>query len=381
MRKIWSVCAVAALAGAVASGAAATSSGTRHVSTAGNDVGNNCLSSPCRTIQHAVDVAGAGDTIAVAPGTYVESVTIAVRLNLVGSKGATIDATGQHNGIVISGAGAAGTRVKGFTVENAGLEGIFVVDTSHISITNNVVRDNDAFGPFHELCVANPDDCGEAVHLQTVTDSAVVDNVVQNNVGGILLTDEDGPTARNLISDNKVLDNTLDCGITLASHWFSLQAAATPDVAGVYLNLVLHNTSNRNGAAGIGIFAGPPGAAAWGNVVLGNTAMDNGLPGVAIHSHFALQYVNDNSIIGNTLSGNGPDDDAETPGNTGIAVFADTTHNPIPILPPASPIPRTTIVANRIADEDVGIYAFGATKLLGLPSNKFDSVGTPISIN
>ena len=71
-----------------------------------------------------------------------------------------------------------------------------------------------------------------------------------------------------------------------------------------------------------------------------------------------------------------------TPGDTGIAVFADTTHNPIPALPPAAPIPRATIAANRISNEDVGIYTFGATKLLGLPSNKFDSsVGTPTVIN
>ena len=232
------------------------------------------------------------------------------------------------------------------------------------------------------MCVANPDDCGEAVHLQSVTNSAVVGNVVKNNVGGILLTDEDGPTSGNLISGNEVLDNSLDCGITLASHWLSFTAPAAPGVAGVYLNLVLNNTSNGNGAAGIGIFAGPPGAAAWGNAVIGNTAMNNGLPGVAIHSHFALQKVNDNVIVGNMLSGNGPDDDAETPGDTGIAVFADTTHNPIPFLPPAAPIPRTTIAANRISDEDVGIYTFGATQLFGLATNEFDSsVGTPTVIN
>ena len=44
-----------------------------------------------------------------------------------------------------------------------------MVDHVRITIANNVVSDNDAFGPFHELCVASPDDCGEAVHLQTVT--------------------------------------------------------------------------------------------------------------------------------------------------------------------------------------------------------------------
>jgi hypothetical protein len=48
----------------------------------------------------------------------------------------------------------------------------------------------------------------------------------------------------------------LDCGITLASHWFQLGSPVEAGVGGVYDNVVLHNTSNGNGAAGIGIFAG-----------------------------------------------------------------------------------------------------------------------------
>jgi hypothetical protein len=178
-----------------------------------------------------------------------------------------------------------------------------------------------------------------------------------------------------------VLDNTLDCGITLASHWFNFGAPVTPSVAGVYLNTVLHNTSNGNGAAGIGVFAGPPGAAAWGNLVIGNTATNNGLPGVAIHSHTAFQNASDNVIVGNTLAGNGPDDDAGTVEPAGIVVFSDVVSVEPPFLP-AAPIARTTISANRISNEGYGIYALGASKLLGLPSNKFDSsVEVPISIH
>jgi hypothetical protein len=93
-----------------------------------------------------------------------------------------------------------------------------------------------------------------------------------------LLTDEDGPTSGNIIRGNRVLDNALDCGITLASHWFDLSGGAAPGVSGVYRNLVTGNVANGNGAAGIGVFAGSPGAAGWGNVVVDNTARDNGLP-------------------------------------------------------------------------------------------------------
>jgi parallel beta-helix repeat protein len=334
-----------------------------HVSTTGTDTGD-CTATPCRTINYAVSQASAGDVIAVAAGTYNESVSITKKLSLVGSD-ATIDATGKSsppNGIVISGADAAGTLVTGFTVQHAGLEGIFVDATSRITIENNVVRENDTYGPLNPLCVDQPDDCGEAIHLQSVTNSTVRNNVVRDNVGGILLTDEDGPTYGNMIVENMVLNNTLDCGITLASHHFSLQAPAAPDVAGVYQNTVLRNTSNGNGAAGIGVFAGPPGAAAWGNMVSGNTAMNNGEGGIMIHSHTPFQYVDKNVITNNTLSGNGidgdnPIDDAPT----GISVFSAVI-----------PIPNTVIAANRVTDEYYGIVSFNAVKLDGLPSNKLD---------
>jgi len=334
-----------------------------HVSTTGTDTGD-CTATPCRTINYAISQASAGDVISVAAGTYSESVSITKRLSLVG-EGATIDATGQSsppNAIVISGAAAEGTTVTGFTVQHAGLEGIFVVQTSRVTIENNLVRDNDTYGPFNPLCADQPDDCGEAIHLQTVTNAIVRNNVVRDNVGGILLTDENGPTSGNMIRDNSVLDNTLDCGITLASHWFSLQAPAAPDVAGVYRNTVQHNTSNGNGAAGIGVFAGPPGAAAWGNTVVGNTANNNGAGGIMIHSHTPFQFVDNNVVTNNTLSGNGidtdnPIDDAPT----GISIFSAVI-----------PIPSTVVAANRVTGEHYGIVSYNAVKLSGLPSNKLD---------
>jgi hypothetical protein len=349
--------------------AAAASAATRAVSTSGSDSGN-CVGTPCATIGYAVDQAGNGDTISVTAGTYGESVRVEKRLALVGHD-ATIDADGFDNGLVISGASAAGTTVDGFTIENAGLEGIFAVQTAHLDISHNTLRHNDAYGPFHPLCANQPDDCGEALHLQSVTGSTVAENLVRDNVGGILLTDENGPTSGNTIDENQVLDNKLDCGITLASHWFQLATPVPAGVGGIYDNRVMHNTSNGNGAAGIGIFAGPPGAAAYDNVINANTAMDNGLPGVAIHSHTPFQNVDHNVVVNNRLAGNGPDDDV--PGDdqpTGISVFS-----------AVDPIPHTTVAGNRISDEHFGIVAVNARKLSGLPSNKMDdSVAVPFQI-
>jgi parallel beta-helix repeat protein len=350
----------------------AASESTRWVSPTGTDAGN-CTVAPCLTINYAIGQANAGDTVSVGAGTYNESVSVTKRLQLVGD-GATIDAAGQSappNGVVIWGAAAAGTVMRGFTVENAGLEGIFVRQTTGITIADNTLVHNDAYGPFNALCVDQPDDCGEALHLQSVTNSTVTGNLVQDNVGGILLTDEDGPTSGNVIRGNQVLDNTLDCGITLASHWFDFSGPAAPGVSGVYKNLVVDNLSNGNGAAGVGVFAGPPGAAAWGNVVVGNTAQGNGGAGVMIHSHTPSQNVTGNVIVNNTLSGNGADfDNPAADGPTGISIFSAVV-----------PIQYTVVAANRISDEQYGVNTLNALKLSGLPSNKFDSVDVPIAIH
>jgi hypothetical protein len=176
----------------------------------------------------------------------------------------------------------------------------------------------------------------------------VANNEVFKNAGGILLSDDTGPTAHILVSGNTVTENQYDCGITLASHPPAPQTGATSPF-GVFANTISGNESSRNGlavgeGAGVGIFDSVPGAQNYGNVVIGNKLTNNGLPGVALHSHTPGQNLNNNSIIANEISGNHADtDDAATPGPTGINVFG------------VSPIVGTTISQNVIKDEAVDV--------------------------
>jgi len=147
-----------------------------------------------------------------------------------------------------------------------------------------------------------------------------------------------------------VLNNIYDCGITLASHHFSLTPA--PDY-GVHHNAIVGNKSVGNGTAtgdgaGIGLFAAPPGAQTYSNSVVGNEATGNALPGVAMHSHSPGQNLNNNLIAANRISGNGPDPDPGTTVPTGISVFADEAAG-------ASSITGTTITANIFQNESISI--------------------------
>ncbi len=310
------------------------------------------------SIGAAVSAASAGDTIRVSRGTYAEDVMITkAALSLIGENAmnTVINATGKVNGVTIT--GAAGVIVSGFTVENAETAGIWVVDSSSITISGNRVIDNDtglvpgvnttcpplSGTPFES---GEAMDCGEGVFFSGVDHSIIANNTVTGNAGGLLITDDTGPTHDNLITDNSVVRNTaLDCGITIPSH----------SGAGVFHNTVSGNDSSYNGGPGVGIFAPGPGSKAYGNVVVNNHLRGNGLPGVTMHNHAAPGVdgvppqappvdFDDNLIMGNDISANAQDfEDAATTGPTGINIFS------------VAPMSGTIISQNGIHEEALDV--------------------------
>lgn len=322
------------------------------------------------TISAAVAAASPGDTIQIAHGTYAETVTIAKPVSLVGANrhNTRIDATGLPYGIVIDGLGNPGladVSVTGLTINGANFEGILVTNATRVTIADDIVENNDRNLAFPNCPgLLPPDsqegegfDCGEGIHLVGVDHSTISSNIVVHNAGGVLLSDETGPTHDNLISGNTVDDNVFDCGVTLASH-----RPVPPN--GIFHNTIARNDVSRNGTqgagAGVGMFAPIPGTATYGNIVIGNTAVGNGIPGIALHSHDVDQNLNDNAIIGNYVADNGPDDDAETPGSTGIVVFG------------VSPITGTIISGNIIEREDIAI-AVKTDSVVAAHLNAFDN--------
>jgi parallel beta-helix repeat protein len=370
---------VAVLAAAVVAAAPAVAKShsskhkTLYVTPKGRDRGACTQKSPCKTIGFAIGKTAKGDTVDVAKGTYAGMVTVTRDIRVVGAGKPVIDATGRPNGILVTGAKSRGAQISGFSVKNANDEGILAQQTSHVLIAGNIVRANDkgatAKTPTGECAPqgAVPGDCGEGLHLMSVSSSVVRNNTIENNLGGILLTDEMGPTHDNLISSNTASNNVGDCGITLGGHSTNAFAGGKPQPArgGVYRNDIIDNTANGNGIKGFGggilIGAGAPGSAVYGNTVQHNTANDNGLGGFTLHSHAPGQDVNGNRIIDNTfehdgLTGNnGKPGDVVAPGLTqtaGIIVYSALTK-----------LTGTVITGNHLANEYYGIWTMNVSKV------------------
>lgn len=357
---------------------------TLYVSPDGSDsAGSGSADAPFQTIGKAVASVPAGGEVVLEPGTYVEAVTIDKALTLTSDASkpdavatTILDASGKINGITVSGAAAAGTVIHGLTVENALKAGILVMQTSKVTVSDNVVTANDqscagypgcatpngsplapqgTFTFTNDVPCGNPDvpstpgmDC-EALHLISVTDATVQNNTVENNLdGGIYLTDEMGPTTNVLVDGNLSRNNLADCGITLASH--NPMAVSDPKAGGVYGNTVELNMAVGNGGAGF-LMAGPmPGAASYQNTITHNIAERNGMPGIVVHSHTPGQNMNGNVITGNYVSGNGigigdPDAGLTPAQTTGIDVVST-----------AAPLTGAVVKDNLVADQVFGIW-------------------------
>jgi hypothetical protein len=379
---------------------------------------NPCASAGYSTIDAAVTAAAPGSQIIVCPGTYHEGVQIDKPLRLSGW-GAVIDAGSSPfgNGVQIVGPGGSGSSVEGFRIEKAKFEGILVgtapvapsttggtpasggAPVSDVTVADNALLDNGTgFGTPYGQCFSTPEapgDCGETIHLVSVTNSVIEDNYVADNVGGILLTDEFGPTSGNVVRHNRTIGNTDDCGITLAGH---SSAAVNPmtglptGAAGVFDNLIEGNVSDYNGVAGQGagilLGGGAPFAGVYDNVIRRNEARGNGLAGVTIHQHLAGD-LNGNVVERNVLIDDNVDGDhdfaaAAATETTGILVASGAP--PGAVLPPEllpGPITGTIIRGNRIFDVRVGIWTLGIDKAsTDISHNAFGfEVTTPISEN
>jgi len=385
MRRTAIALALVAFAAALGAGrAAANGSGSLFAAPSGS--GGVCSKQEPCTLARALASASAGAVVHVTAGSYHGGYVLSKKVKLLAQGRVVIDASGSADGtgIRVVGPGGSGSVVQGFIVEKATYEGILVgtspgaanpvpAPVSNVTLRNDwVLSNNQGRGTPNAAgeCKSKPPvpaDCGGGIHLVWADHTTVENNIVAYNSDGILLTDEFGPTAHNVIRNNRVLNNVYECGIVLAGH--SPKAVAKDgsltDQAGVHDNLIENNLVRNNGVAlsgaGILLGGGAPGSAVYANVIRGNTIDLNGHSGVTIHQH-VTGNLGGNQILDNTIGQNnmlGDDDFAAAVDMQTTGILVASGSPPGPPLPPflvPQTITGTVISGNKISGDDVGIW-------------------------
>ncbi len=146
-------------------------------------------------IQDAIDNASNDDTVFVFPGIYYENIIIDKSLNLTGDNLETTIIDGNNNGDVVT-IFANGVKISGFTIQNAGTEGLPLVNagirivSGYNIISGNIIRNNSQCG----IALFGPD---ASIH-NSITGNIIIDC----NLFGIY---------SHSSSHNTITENTITC--------------------------------------------------------------------------------------------------------------------------------------------------------------------------
>jgi len=309
-----------------------------------------------KTIQAGIDAANPGDTVLVAPGTYVETISFRGKaITVRGRDGAAVTVIdGNHQGTVVGISGSSGTPVlEGFTITggNGTLNqitsygaGIYCTAASAV-IRDNIIRNNAC------QVVAQPGSRGYGGGIYvpsgapTITDNLITANSASSGGGGGIYCSASNGIAvirRNTISENS---GTWGGGLRVVGaviveeNWITgnritgSRYSSSPEGAGVTARdfvTIRDNviTGNQNygdpatGGAGGGIYTDKATGVITGNRIAGNSAPSGG----GIYASFGAVLISGNMIVDNQATNTS----SSQPGGGGIHVHtADIVSNVI----------------------------------------------------
>ncbi|MFG0319511.1 MAG: nitrous oxide reductase family maturation protein NosD [Planctomycetota bacterium JB042] len=153
------------------------------------------------TIQAAIDAASSGDTVQVAPGVYVETLTLKSGLALKGAgwKTTVVDGDQQGNVISVTNANVSSFSIEGFTIRNSDQSGsgfsnngIFINGAACCSVVSNAtIRECRIEHCGRGICIKN-------VHGGTIT-------IERNQIVDILYVGVDPYLGATVIRNNTIV--------------------------------------------------------------------------------------------------------------------------------------------------------------------------------
>ena len=263
------------------------------------------------TIQAGINAANNGDTVLVAPGTYVENINFGGKAITVASSGGpsvtTIDGGAQGSVVTFSTGEPATSVLNGFTIRNGLQNGLFgggiYVASASPTVTGNVITGNHAAVG----CGIYVNGGSPLIQSNTITanDQTGAGDGGQGG-GGILISGSNTAPAAPQIIGNAITNNSVAAG-------------------------------GNGGGISVGYFSSP---LIQGNLIQGNKAYNFG-GGVALQSYNSPILVQ-NLIVNNTSLG----------GGSGGGLYVSTGDNPTKII-------NNTIAANSAYDNTSAVYVTG----------------------
>jgi len=229
-----------------------------------------------------------GDIVHVLNGTYPETIFPVYSgedgspITFLADPGVTV--TGNNSSAFVIG-GQNHIVIEGFTITETQGKGISVIDSDHITISNNHVS--------YAGIDMGPDMHQQGIYLKNTTDSTVTGNITDHNSCiGIRLTNG---SDNNTVSDNISFAN---------ASYIAYETVVVSDAAGIELtgssnNTVINNITYGNEDSGINMYVSSSAVPSSYNLVIGNLSYGNGDHGIDNNDS---PY---NTIIGNTVQGNG----------------------------------------------------------------------------
>lgn len=250
------------------------------------------------TLQAAIDAAADGDTLVLAPGTYVGGVTVNGKNNLSirGRGTVVIDAAGAQTGLNIR--NVNGLRVERIKIINAGSDGIYTSDCANVSLSRCTIDNSSGSGNDSGIEIAGAQDgvtidrCtfvkwSYGIYLSSTTDdpratftrckvqggvdSETITVYDKNTVisGNVITGPKDAPSGYGVYLGRQASGCTVernrvsyvsDPGITTLSATTNIERNSIRNVAGVGIqvnggpgNTITRNTVKNSGGAAFNV--------------------------------------------------------------------------------------------------------------------------------